>query len=253
MRFSEDRVHTPRYLLRRHLILHLLRQYKPGRFLEIGCGRGDLMLWLARCGFEGVGVEISPEALPLARQAVKPYEPKLRVVGRAEAVEGERFQYLLAFEVLEHIEDDRAALFQWQGWLEPNGKLILSVPAHMKKWTAEDEVMGHYRRYEKKGLRRLLQLCGFTIETLWSYGFPLTTLTRPIRIVLYASRLKSLQGKTREERTHYSSFASTFTPKRAARLVGILIKGGAFGFHLLQLLFRRFDIGEGYLVFCRRS
>jgi len=246
-------VHTPRYLLRRHLLLHLLRRCERGRFLEIGCGGGDLLIHLAKRGFEGVGLEISPEAFVLTHQVVRPYEPKLRVVDRAEAVQGERFQYLLAFEVLEHIEDDAAALAQWQGWSEPNGKLILSVPAHMKKWTAEDEVMGHYRRYEKNDLRRLLQICGFTVEALWSYGFPLTTLTRPIRILLYRSRLRRLQGMTREERTHYSSFASTFTPKRAARLVSILIKGGAFGFHLLQLLFREIDLGEGYLVFCRRS
>jgi SAM-dependent methyltransferase len=211
------------------------------------------MPWLARRGFEGVGLEISSEALPLARQAARPYEPKLRVVGSEDALRGERFQYLLAFEVLEHIEDDAAALVQWQDWLEPNGKLILSVPAHMKKWTPEDDIAGHYRRYEKNGLRRLLQTCGFTVEALWSYGFPLTTLTRPIRIVLYRSRLKRLQGMTREERTHYSSFASTFTPKRATRLVSILIKGVAFGFHLLQLLFREIDLGEGYLIFCRRS
>lgn len=244
-------MHTPRYLLRRRIILHLLRRYPPGRFLEIGCGRGELMPWLARLGFDGVGLELSQDVLPLARDAVKAYEPRLAVVDRPEEIGGERFRYVFAFEVLEHIEDDAAALKEWGAWVQEGGMLILSVPAHMRKWTAADEVGGHFRRYERDGLRRLLESCGYRIDVFWNYGFPLTSVTSRLRGLVYRSRLRGLEGIDRQERTLRSSLESTQTVRRGAATLGFLVGGIAAGAHLLQLPFRGLDVGDGYLVACR--
>ncbi len=250
---NSEGLHTPRYLLRRYMILHLLRRYEVGRFLEIGCGRAELMPWLARRGFEGVGLEISPEALPLAQETVRPYGPRLRVLGEAEALRGERFRYVFAFEVLEHIEDDTATLLAWRDWLEPGGRLVVTVPAHMKKWTASDDVVGHYRRYESGDLQDLLAACGYTVEALWSYGFPLTALTRPARAILSRSRLSHLQTMTKQDRTLHSSLESTYAIGLAGRSLRFLSEGGGFLFHLLQLPFRHFDLGDGYVLSCRLS
>jgi SAM-dependent methyltransferase len=246
-------VQTPRYLLRRHVILHLLRRYEPGRFLEIGCGRGELLPWLARRGFEGVGLEISQEALSLARQAVLPYEPQLRVCSDAAILKGERFRYLFAFDVLEHLEDDTEALNEWRKWLEPEGRLILSVPAHMKKWTAADEIAGHYRRYERTDLLHLLATSAYKVEALWNYGFPLTSLTVPLRAILYAARLRGLQTVTKQERTLHSSLEAVWMPRYGARLLRRVNEAGCLGFHFLQLLFLHRDLGDGYIVSCKLS
>jgi SAM-dependent methyltransferase len=247
-------VHTPSYILRRRIILHLLRRYEPGRFLEIGCGRGDLLPHLVRLGFEGVGLEISPEVLPLAREAIRPYDHKLSIVAHEELLKTQHFGYVFAFEVLEHIRDDAAALVNWRKWLAPEGRLVITVPAHMKSWTASDDVVGHYRRYERDGLCRLLEGCGYMVDVFWSYGFPLTTLTRGVRPFICRSRSKAFHAKSKQDRTLHSALESRLDLSRLGRrahCMSPVMEGIGFTFHLSQLLFRGLDIGDGYIVGCR--
>jgi len=247
-------LHTPSYILRRRMILYLLRRYEPGNFLEVGCGRGDLLPHLARLGFEGVGLEISPEVLPLAKEAIRLYEHKLSIVADEDVLKAQLFRYVFAFEVLEHIRDDAAALVDWRKWLAPGGRLIITVPAHMKSWTASDDAVGHYRRYEHDALCRLLEDCGYMIEVFWCYGFPLTALTRRVRPFIYRSQSKDFHSKSQQDRTLHSSLESTLDHSRfglVVRCMGSVMEGIGFTFHLSQLPFRRLDIGDGYIVACR--
>jgi SAM-dependent methyltransferase len=256
MKPNKPVLHTPTYILRRRIVLHLLRRYRPGRFLEIGCGRGDLLPHLARLGFEGVGLEISPEALPFARDAIRPFEHKLNVVADEEILTDQRFRYVFAFEVLEHIREDAAALVAWRKWLAPRGRLIITVPAHVKSWTASDDAVGHYRRYERDHLYSLLEDSGYMVEVFWSYGFPLTSLTRRVRPLLYRSRAKIFHGRSKQDRTLHSSLESTLDPSRwgcGMHCASSVMEGIGFTFHLGQLLFRRLDIGDGYIVACRAA
>ena len=73
----------------------------------------------------------------------------------------ERFDLIVAFEVLEHYEQDLDCLRKWLELLQPGGTLIFSVPAHMRQWTKNDTRAGHARRYEKKELLEKLEACGF--------------------------------------------------------------------------------------------
>src|SRR3546814_10271932 len=70
-----------------------------------------------------------------------------------------------AFDVLEHIEDDRLAIQEWIRWLAPNGKTILSVPAHRSRWGAGDVWAGHYRRYDRNDVEQLLVSCGMEVRS----------------------------------------------------------------------------------------
>jgi SAM-dependent methyltransferase len=246
-------VHTPRYLLRRKIILHLLRNYRPGRFLEIGCGRGELMPWLARRGFEGVGLEIAEGVFPIAEQTVAPYAPMLRVVDDLAHLADEQFQYVFAFEVLEHLEHDREMLRQWRSWLAPEGRFIFSVPAHMNLWTPADDAAGHFRRYEQDGLKRLIEESGFTVERFWSYGFPLRLATNPLQRWRYRARPRRASSEARQQNTLDSSLGSTLRVSRAAALSRLAVESVAHASHLMQLPFRSFDWGDGYLVACRLS
>ncbi|MEL7157397.1 MAG: methyltransferase domain-containing protein, partial [Actinomycetota bacterium] len=54
-----------------------------------------------------------------------------------------RFDYVMAFEVLEHITDDRAALEEWLRRLRPGGRVLFSVPAHQRKYGDADRAVGH--------------------------------------------------------------------------------------------------------------
>jgi SAM-dependent methyltransferase len=171
----------------------------------------------------------------------------LTVVENEELVRDERFDCVLALEVLEHIEDDVAALRRWVSWLKPSGHLLLSVPAHMSKWTPADELGGHWRRYERSELRERLQAGGLSVLTVWSYGFPVTAVTVPLRRILYRSREMKA---SRVERTLESSFDSVRHVAFGGKAVSVAAEALGAVCHLLQLPFRSLDLGDGYFAHC---
>ncbi len=96
--------------------------------LEVGCGQGGFGVRLA-LQYRYVGVEPDPISYDLART-------RLAAAGAGEVRHGdlavlrpeERFDLVCAFEVIEHIEDDRAALRDWVARLRPGGVLLLPRP-----------------------------------------------------------------------------------------------------------------------------
>src|SRR5207237_754981 len=85
-------------------------------------------------GGAGLGLEPDRASWELARQ-------RLRAVGRGEVrniasgdLGTERFDLVCAFEVLEHLEDDAAAVKQWAALLRARGWLLLSTPALQRRF-----------------------------------------------------------------------------------------------------------------------
>jgi len=158
----------------------------------------------------------------------------------------------VACEVLEHIEDDRAALAQWRDWLRPGGHLILSVPAHARRWSATDVWAGHFRRYEKAALRQLLETSGFAVEELECYGFPLSNLVEPFRAWSHARALRRREEAGKAAATAQSGvergLEARLWPLQAGLPGRLLFR---LAFHL-QTRFRNRDLGTGYLVLARR-
>lgn len=245
-------VPAPRYLLRRDRILRLLTGLPPGLLLEIGCGAGTLLYELSQRGFVCEALETSVPALEIARhvnaknvvlhQSPQPYWVS-------------RFDYLLAFEVLEHIADDRAALLEWLSWIKPGGCILMSVPAHMKKWTATDDWAGHFRRYERRDLKQLLLSCGFVLERFESYGFPLGNIIEPIRALVHARSLAKRRENDRDENRQNTAMSSVERSVESrlypllASLPGRLIMRFAM---YMQELFKNNDLGNGYVLIARK-
>jgi SAM-dependent methyltransferase len=243
-------IHTPGYLLRRRAVLRALRDVPPGRVLEIGCGRGELLARLGAAGWTGLGLELAPAAAAVARAAVAPLRGAIRVEERPEDVAG-TFGLVLATEVLEHVEDDVGALRAWARWVAPGGRLLLTVPAHARCWTAADEFVGHYRRYDRAGLVDRVRVAGLAVERVWSFGFPLTALTIPLRGLVYRRRLAAVRALARDERGRASSFDSARTlPGGAPLALGMEALGLAF--HLLQVPFLGTSLGGSWLIVARR-
>ena len=69
-----------------------------------------------------------------------------------------------AFDVLEHIPDDQAAMANLFNTLKPGGRLILSVPAYQWLWSQHDELMHHQRRYLARDISSLARSAGFNID-----------------------------------------------------------------------------------------
>jgi len=248
-------VPAPRYLMRRARILRQLDTLEPGRLLEVGPGAGMLLIEAARRGFQCQALEVSIEARTLAEKVIALSGQHIPVLAAADVNWKESFNALFAFDVLEHIEHDRQALMQWHDWLRPNGTLLLSVPAHMRMWTAGDEWAGHFRRYERKPLLQLLRETGFTPEICECYGFPLTNLGERLSARVYAKRIHRDAGMDSDRKRNNDRSGTDRGPHLKlypllSSLPGKLALRTFFG---MQHFFVGSDLGSGYLVKARRT
>ena len=83
------------------------------------------------------------------------------------------FEMVCAMDVVEHVSDDVGALTELARVVTDEGILLLAVPLFMRCWTAFDQLVGHYRRYEPEQLIELLRNVGFVIERSAVFGMQL--------------------------------------------------------------------------------
>jgi SAM-dependent methyltransferase len=234
----------PRYVLRRYCALRLIEPLRPARVLEVGCGAGELLAHLAAQGCDAVGVEGSAQAREEARA-----RGAGRLSIRSELPDGQ-FDLVMAFEVLEHIERDAEALADWVRRLAPGGHLLLSVPAHHRRWGPSDVWAGHFRRYERAELAERLRAAGLRVLLVWSYGFPLANWVEPLQEWLATRRNARETDMTPAQRTARSGVERGSLERLGARLAsGPLL----LPFCWLQLAFLERDWGNGYLALARRE
>ncbi len=160
--------------------------------LEIGCGGGGFGARLS-VGRDYLGVEPDQTSSATARARVTAAGGGGEVLtGTVEDVVDpeRRFDLVCAFEVLEHLEDDDAALTDWVARVRPGGWLLLSTPAFQSRYAAWDEVVGHYRRYEPDQLRAMLEAHGLVDVEVVVYGAPLGFPLETARNALGRRRLR---------------------------------------------------------------
>ena len=247
-------VPAPRYLMRRNRILALTDRTPPGHLLEIGPGAGTLLVEFARKGFRCEALESSVEARETVAKIAGAARVDIDVHAEADAGWRGRFDCVFAFDVLEHIEDDRAALAQWVSWLRQGGTLVLSVPARMSLWTAGDEWAGHFRRYERDALKALVEAAGLRIERFECYGFPLTNITEKASAPLYRRAIHARSGSREVDRQRNNDRSGT---DRRLHMRMFNVMRSWFGtsvmrmFYGVQSLFLQRDIGSGYILLAR--
>ena len=76
------------------------------------------------------------------------------------------FDSVVCLNVLEHIKNDLFALQQMRNALTAGGNLALLVPSHQFLYGEFDRAVGHFRRYERKGLHKLLERAGFQVREM---------------------------------------------------------------------------------------
>lgn len=156
------------------------------RLLDIGCAGG-----VAFDDFSSFGAVQGVEPDARLVDCESSWASKIEVVKFDHDYQtGYRPDVVLVLDVLEHIEDDAAALALVYQLLAPGGSAILTVPALPSLWSAHDEVNLHFRRYTRTGLRNLAVSAGFEVKTLrYLFGWPLP--------LMYARRL--IAGPGRED------------------------------------------------------
>jgi SAM-dependent methyltransferase len=214
------------------------------RVLEIGPGGGAMGAMIAR-RHEYVGVEPDPIAFARTRQRLEELGHGEVLNGSIEALAGRSpFDVVCAFEVLEHIEDDVAALEAWFRWVRPGGRIVLSVPAWQHRWGPLDLMAGHIRRYSPESLRSSLEAAGFIQPTTWLYGFPLGYLLQPLCNAA-ASRAEP-QGTTQEQT---GASGRWLQPPEALAFV---TRAASWPFRLAQRPFAHTRLGTGIVAVARR-
>ncbi|MGB8516290.1 MAG: methyltransferase domain-containing protein, partial [Gallionella sp.] len=93
------------------------------------------------------------------------------------------FDALGAFDVIEHIDEDRAVFAQIGKALKPGGIMILTVPQHPLLWSKQDEMACHVRRYTASELKQKVSDAGFDVIDSGSFVallLPLMWLSRSL-------------------------------------------------------------------------
>jgi SAM-dependent methyltransferase len=191
---------------RRQVVLSALRRAVPDlasrRLFDVGCGSGGLLAFLSRSGVAVAGAcDVYPESLRLVRAQLD--VPLLRVDEGRRLPLGRGYDLLGMFDVLEHIDDDVGALRALGESLAPGGALVLTVPAHPRLYDEMDEIAFHRRRYERAGLRRVLEEGGFEVRLLSHFMSPLVPILILIRWAgkrLHGGRSRVLQRRRAEFR-----------------------------------------------------
>jgi len=173
------------YRARRDILHDYLRRYgnlpARARILEIGCGTGHNLPMLSAFG-EVEAIEIDPAAREIAAARLG------RPVGDAPlpelpGVERGAYDLVAVLDVVEHIEDDVAALAAMRSLLKPGGKVLIAVPAHQWMWSAHDVVNHHHRRYSKATLAAAIEAAGLKATRLRWFNSLLFPLAAAARIV----------------------------------------------------------------------
>ena len=162
----------PWWRARAALTLALLKRLgvpPPALILDAGCGWGVTLDALDRSDYRASGLDVSRGALErLDRPGRTLYEADL-TRPLPEGVGG-GFDAVLALDVLEHLDDDRAAVQRLGALARPGGVVVVSVPALPELFTEFDAVQGHRRRYEPATLRASFAGSGLTVEQVFWWG-----------------------------------------------------------------------------------
>lgn len=142
------------FKIRRKWIFDKIKKHiaPPAKFLEIGCGTGNVSAFLVQKGYSVTGCEYHQEAISMAWpgfQLVQCDANKLPFDDRSFDIAG-------LFDVIEHFQDDISLLAEAVRIVKDGGIIAITVPARPEAWSCFDEISLHKRRYTKEGLKKVL-------------------------------------------------------------------------------------------------
>ncbi len=158
------------------------RDHLRGSVLELGCGAGFVVRNYIDRVDRVIGVDINPELLSALEKSSPPGKVRTACVdlrGDWHELAGVKADVIIALDVIEHFEDDRALMQKLARHLNPSGKVVIKVPAQSALYGEIDKASGHFRRYDESQLRSLMESLGFETLSLrhmnpagaWSYRF----------------------------------------------------------------------------------
>lgn len=228
--------------------IHMLRFLSgvlpaPADILDAGCGNGSLGLRLAHAGYSVTGVDLASLQVGRALDKARNVAGQFRVVNgslTALPFADASISGATSGEVLEHIQEDEAAIKEIGRVLKPGAPLIATVPFDPRKWDDSDDWHGHVRRYTKEDFTRLLAHGGFRVERTFVWGFPLLGIYHRHVYLPWVRRARH-QSAQQQETSWIKRVASSG-----------LVRGLLANVFRIDDLFAGLERGIGLLVVARR-
>lgn len=196
--------------------------------LEPGCGTGGNFAMLARHG-RVFAMDADADALRFATALGKAHVERGSLPDRIPFT-GQDFDLILMSDVLEHLDDDVAALRALQHRLKPHGWILITVPAMQWLWSGHDQAHHHRRRYSATTLHRVAQAGGLDVVYLGHFNFILFPVVAGVRL---AQRLMNREN---------AGEASNYTTMPSPPINTILRRVFSSERHLLQLMTMPFGV-----------
>jgi hypothetical protein len=152
---------------RNGVLAAIMDRFPPaGLLMDIGGGNGCVSVELNRRGIPTVVVEPGHEGARIAHSRGltvlrATFKPDTFIAGQVPAIG--------LFDVIEHIADDTQFLKNCWATLAPGGYLYTTVPALQVLWSSDDKFAGHFRRYNRRTLARVLTDAGFDVLALSAF------------------------------------------------------------------------------------
>lgn len=218
-------------------------------FIEVGCGDGFNLKEFSKMGLNGIGVDISKEAIKIAKSRKL---KNIRLIEEDFLKLNIKTNLIFMLSVLEHIKDDISFLKKANDLLEDNGILVIAVPANSKAYGFADINAGHYRRYDRDEIKKKLESGGFKINEVFSFGFPVCNFYTWFFNYCHKRKLKNpkvqmnknLVSGIENKENYYPNIFQKLS-KIAFPILSILIK--------MDGLFLKTNLGNGLVIFARKS
>lgn len=166
---------------RNNCILAAVKKFQPGKtFFDIGGGNGFVAKNLEDNGVTTVLIEPGLTGCRNARK--RGLNHVVCSTLEEAAFKKQTLPAVGLFDVVEHIENDLAFLQLIYEYMQPKGKVFITVPAFQFLWSNEDVDAGHFRRYSIPQISETLEKAGFKV-VYSSYIFSIL----PIAVFLFRS------------------------------------------------------------------
>ncbi len=233
------------------LIKKLLKKHEllTKNYLEVGCGDGLNLECFSKLGMRGEGLDLSPDAVRLARAKNLPGV----TINQGDFLETTKKDsgLILMLNVLEHVADDLAFFRQASSLLPAGGYLIIAIPANSKAFRFADRNAGHLRRYDRQELKSKLAEAGFAIEEWLDVGFPtnrfytwLFNWLKRNQAVTKSDLDQTLASGIRHHEAYYGGIFDALA-KIAFPILKIIIQ--------IDRLFVHTKLGNNFIVLARKS
>ena len=222
-----------------------LKQSRPGQFIEIGPGHGDITRLLLDLGWTGRSMDLETVTVQRLQArfadeiAAGKYTASVDdyVAKRPDA----RMDLVISCMVMEHLDDDAELAFMQRSaeWLKPQGLMIGLVPGSPAHWGIEDEIAGHCRRYTREDVSLLASKTGWAIEQLCGLTYPLSNMLLSLSNYLVRRSEAEKLRLSELERTKQSGRRHVKYKTHLPAVMGWLVnKYTLLPAYLLQKLFR---------------